>query len=308
MKPIIAHIATSSPFVGGILLLIGALVSALSMAATTGLSKPDFVQNYPGASHTPGTSRRAFVPDDEGQLARHSSRLVSRTFGRRWSWGFGNGMLYSAVANSGGVTETKDNTATITIVAGGMKFLTVGAGAADDVVAVSQEPFTLIAKTNPDTGRAMNILSFLVAVSSVTNVGWQAGFATAGGNELFTADAADQCILVKAKAANTYSLRVTENGNAAVVGVVSLPAAPVADAQNLITLKFEVGTDTAGKDCILEVWCDETQCAVTNQAALRQALFTQFNTTAPSLQAQVGMRVNDAAARYAIFKVLGEVD
>lgn len=195
------------------------------------------------------------------------------------------------IAANAGVTETKDNSSTIAVVAttGKLRFQTQASPSDNDDTAINTSTVT------PLITSGKWYRSYLkVQVSSAGNYGLIFGLLTAGGTEYFTADPADGIFFVKAKNAATIVGRVRDNsGTAANSGTL----ATLTDATDIeLGFAFKIGTSAANTVGYWEV--NGVRTAFT--AAQLTALYNIYGTTAATLCGHLGTRVNSTTQRSAI--------
>lgn len=207
---------------------------------------------------------------------------------------------------SGTVTQTRDNSETTAILAAGLTYTTNASPADNNDMA--------------DTGlRAVamaadkwHVMAARIKVSSAANLGLTMGIVTSSATEIASANPADGVFIIKAKNAATLTGRVVENTNAA-VDVTSFrtasstgAAVSMADATDMeLGIAFKAGT-TAAKAA--GYWYINGYITPFS-ADQRTALHAMLNTTAPTLAAQLGFRVNGTTQRTAVVQFCeAEVD
>lgn len=200
-------------------------------------------------------------------------------------------------------TETKDNAGgNIAIGANGIRMTIGGAPVVDNDDYV-------ISGVNARVLSQDVVLNFStrVQLSSAANIGITGGIVTSGGTELFTGNPTDGVFMIKAKNAATPLVgRVVENGNAA--GDVNINQAnsgtdlTMTDAGD-VRVGFACA---AGSSAALSWGCfycakgsgPDTKAVITPfTSAQLTKLRAMLATTAPTLAAQIGCRVNGTTAR-----------
>lgn len=199
---------------------------------------------------------------------------------------FGGGIPYA----SGEGTETKDNSATIAMVGGGLRFQTQASPSAnDDCVFFSARQQTLAADM---------ILcgTITMQASVIAEVGLTFGVCTSGVTEAQSANPTD-CILVhSANNAATIIGRVVANGGTA----ADVTLGTGADSTD-VRVSYSVIWDADGAIAAADWFYNGTRTAFT--ADQRTALAAMLATTPPTLQGIVGMRgPNSTTQRRAIVK------
>lgn len=195
------------------------------------------------------------------------------------------------VAANAGVTETKDNSGTIAVVAttGKLRFQTTASPTDNDDIAINGSTVTPLITSGKWYKGYLK-----VQVSSAANYGLIFGLVTAGGTEYFTAAPADGIYFIKAKNAATIVGRVVENSNAA---DDSATLATLSDATDIeLGFSFKIGTSAADTVGYWEV--NGTRTAFT--ANQLDALYKIYGTTQATLCAHLGCRVNSTTQRNAI--------
>lgn len=195
------------------------------------------------------------------------------------------------IAANAGVTETKDNTSTIAIVAtsGKLRFQTQASPSDNDDTAINTTTYT------PTLTQGKWYRGYLkLNISSVANYGFTFGLVTSGSTEVFTADPADGLFFVKAKNAATVVGRVRDNsGTAANSGTL----ATMTDGTDIeFGFAFKVGTSAATTVGYWEV--NGVRTAFTS--AQCTALYNMYNTTVATLCGHLGFRVNSTTQRNAV--------
>lgn len=253
----------------------------------------NYIPNRPGLDSGGEVTPRLMVNPAEGQLGYHSANILASMDGKALSYGFGGMIPYVAAR----VTETKDNSSTIAYAGSGVKFQTQATPTDnDDIVINSLETITLAA------GKIYK-LSMDVNISSVANLGFTAGFITSGSTEIYTAAPADGVYLIKAKNAATVILRVVENSGTAADSATILTMTDATRA--LISFEFYCGASAAASWG--NVYVNGTKTAFTGTQLT--GLFNMVNTTAPTLAAHLGFRVNSTTQRNAVVShFLAEAD
>jgi hypothetical protein len=221
-----------------------------------------------------------------------STRMPAAMYGKKISTGWGGPVKYVSEDS----VETKDNSSTITRISGGRRFQTQATPTDnDDVVWKSLDAAAL-------AHGKMWSLNVVVQLSSAANLGVSLGFATDGLGELFTADPTDGLVLLKAKnSASGGLMRLKENGNAAVDTTVAADKFTMVDAtEHRFSIRMRAGkpgqTGTvAATDCLIRATFDGRVIPATS--AQLTALAAMLNTSAPTLAAYVGFRVNSTTQR-----------
>lgn len=253
----------------------------------------NYVDTKPGLEQAGQATTKLHISPSEGQFAFHGANSMSAAVEKRTLLAIGGRFPYVAAR----YTETKDNSSTIAYAAGGLRLQTQATPTDnDDTVISSIEAVTLAAgKIYTATVR--------IQVSSAANLGFQFGFVTAGSTELYTADPADGVYFHKAKNSANVVGRVRENSNTATDSATLLTMTDAADA--ILTLRFCAGTSAAtswGEFVVNGTRTAFTSAQVTD-------LFDMVNTTAPSLQAHLAVRVNSTTQRNALVQyALAECD
>jgi len=251
-----------------------------------------YVPTKPGLEQQGNVTHRLRVAPEETEFAHAAANVLAAMEGKVTLLAHGGVLSY----NTARVTEVKDNSSTIAYAAGGLRLQTQATPTDnDDVSYESVETITLA----QDKVYSLNVR---VQVSSAANLGLAVGFVTAGSQPL-NANSTDGVWLHKAKNAATAVLRVVENGNAA---VDSSTVATLADATDVrIGIRFKAGSSAANSWGYVTINGTRTAMSSAQLTALR----TMLATTAPTLSAYLGVRVNGTTQRNALVAYhLAQVD
>lgn len=252
-----------------------------------------YISTHPGLEQSQRCSDRVHVNELEGLFGRFGHTWMARQAQKINLLSIGGLAGYQTAP----LTETKDNSSTIAFAAGGLRFQTQATPTDNDD--------TCVTGIRAVTMTADKYYGFAarIQVSSAANYGVTLGIVTSGSTELFTANPTDGVFIIKAKNAATLTARVVENGNAA-VDVTSFrtassagAAVSMADATDMeLGVIFKAGS-TAAK---ASGWWNIDGYITPFSAAQLTALHTLLNTTAPTLAAQIGFRVNSTTQRNAL--------
>lgn len=257
-----------------------------------GTSAPFNIPLRPGYDSIQDAMQYAHIDPNNDEFGYQPAVLAAAMEGKGLCAYWGGGMPYVA-AN---FLETKDNASTIARVNGGVQLQTNNP-AVDNDDTVIRTVDTIALKI----GQVYTV-NTRIQVSSAANLGIVLGFVTSGGTEIFSANPADGVFFTKAKNSANMGCRVVENGNAAVDSVGSVAFADATDVR--LSLRFRAGrigqaaTAVVKEDCMLVVRVNGVALDV--PVAQLTALAAMINTSAPTLQGILGVRVNGVTQRSAL--------
>jgi hypothetical protein len=257
-----------------------------------------FIPTEPGRELWPGGAfSRLRVADSEGQFAHHGANWLSRCEKGITLINFGP-VPYSNFE----LTETKQNSATITGAAGGVLFQTQATPTdGDKVEVISKRTFVPVAG-NPSPAQdvpQLTILSARLQVSSAANMGLSMGFVTSGATGIIAANPNDGIFFLKPKNSTGLIARTVQGGGTAhdlasfVTASGSSAAFTFTDATDaVLTVKFYLGPTAA--QSWGEWWINGIR---TPFSAAQVADVFAMVAGAPSLSAHIGFAVNGTTQR-----------
>jgi hypothetical protein len=253
-------------------------------------SHNEYFSTHPGKSGKL-KAQSVHVNKADGFFGSLAANDVAAAYGKQFSFRAGAHWGYPSAQ----VTETKDNSATVALAAGGLEFTTNATPTDNDDIQIrSLKTFALA------SGKMLKAVC-RVKVDSAANLGFAFGFATSGLAELYTAAPTDGVYLMKLENAATILGRVIENGNAA---TDSGTLETLTDA-TFVRLGIEVWTD--GTSVKGGFWVDDDFTGFT--AAQKTDITQMLSTTAPTLSLYAGFRVNGTTQRAGTVDfILADVD
>lgn len=245
------------------------------------LTRFGYVSQRPGLERAGRATDTLYVSPEEGAIGFLPSNHLGAMTGWHGMFAFGGHIPY-VVAEQ---TETKDNSSTIAKGAAGYVFQVQASPSDNDDVCINSVATKAVAANK------IWKAALVVKVSSAANFGLKFGFVTSGGTEIFTANPTDGVFFSKAKNAATVVGSVVENGNAAVSTGTILTMTD--DTEVEIAVEFCIGSSAATSWG--SWWVNGTETKFS--AAQLTALYTLLATTAPTLAAHLGFRVNSTTQR-----------
>jgi hypothetical protein len=243
----------------------------------------NYIPTHPGKEFSGVVTPYLHVAETELEWSRSAANELAAKEGKFVLMSFGGRDAYVAARQ----TETKDNSGTIAYAAGGVRLQSQATPSDNDDVDTSSVETQVLAQ---DKWYTANIRA---QVSSAANLAFCFGVCTSAAQPN-NAAATDGVYFIKTKTGTALVGRVIENGNAA---NDSATLATVADATDLrLGFRFKAGSSAANSAGYWSV-----NGTVTNFTANQvTAIFNMLNTTAPTLMAHIGTRVNSTTQRNAV--------